>query len=71
MLDRYPDLEALLELPIVGEGEPPPVDADVIRQQAHNASSGTGYDDWGATHGIAQRPLELAKISDDYTGQES
>jgi uncharacterized Zn finger protein len=71
MLDRYPDLEALLELPIVGEGEPPPVDADVIRRQARNAFSGIGYDDWGATYGIAQQLRELVEIGDDYAERES
>ncbi len=71
MLDRYPDLETLLELPIVGEGEPPPVDADVIRRQARNAFSGIGYDDWGATYGIARQLLELVEIGDDYAGRES
>ena len=71
MLDRYPDLETLLELPIVGEGEPPPVDADVIRRQVGNAFSGIGYDDWGATYGIAQQLLELVEIGDDYAERES
>ncbi len=70
MLDRYPDLETLLELPIVGEGEPPPVDADVIRRQARNAFSGIGYDDRGATYGIAQQLLELVEIGDDYAERE-
>jgi len=70
MLDRYPDLETLLELPIVGEGEPPPVDADVIRRQADNAFSGIGYNDWGATYGIAQQLLELVEIGDDYAERE-
>ncbi len=70
MLDRYPDLETLLELPIVSEGEPPPVDADVIRRQAGNAFAGIGYDDWGATYGIAQQLLELVEIGDDYAGRE-
>jgi len=70
MLDRYPDLETLLELPIVGEGEPPPVDADVIRRQASSAFHGIGYDDWGATYGIAQQLLELVEIGDDYAERE-
>jgi len=67
MLDRYPELETLLELPIVGEtSEPPPVDAEAIRRQAHSAFAGIGYDDWGATYGIAQQLLELVEIGDDY-----
>ena len=71
MLDRYPDSEALLKPPIVGQGEPPPVDADVIRRQARNAFSGIGYGDWGATYGIAQQLQELVEIGDDYAGRES
>jgi hypothetical protein len=72
MVARYPDLETLLELPVVGEtGAPPPVDADVIRRQARSAFQGLGYDDWGATYGIAQQLLELVEIGDDYAGRES
>ena len=72
MLDRYPDLETLLELPIVGETkEPPPVDAEVIRRQTRSAFAGIGYDDWGATYDIAQQLLELVEIGDDYAGRES
>jgi len=71
MLDRYPDLETLLELPIVGEGEPPPVNTDVISRQARSAFAGIGYDDWGAAYGIAQQLLELVEIGDDYAGRKS
>lgn len=71
MLDRYPDLETLLELPIVGKGEPPPVNADVISRQARSAFAGIGYDDWGATYGIAQQLLELVKIGDNYAERKS
>ena len=71
MVARYPDLETLLELPIVGEAEaPPPVDAGVIRRQASSAFYGVGYDKWGATYGIAQRLLELVEIGDDYAERE-
>jgi tetratricopeptide (TPR) repeat protein len=72
MVTRYPDLEALLELPVVGEtGTPPPVDAEVIRRQASTAFQGLGYDDWGAAYGIAGQLLELVEIGDDYAGQGS
>lgn len=67
MIARYPDLETLLELPIVGEaGEDRPLAPDVIRRQASNAFYGVGYDEWGAVHGIAQQLLELVTIGDDY-----
>jgi uncharacterized Zn finger protein len=72
MVARYPDLETLLELPIVGEAEAPqPVDAEVIRRQASNVFYGIGYDDWGAVYGIAQQLYELVEIGDDYAGQGS
>ena len=72
MVARYPDLETLLELPVVGEtGAPPPVDAEVIRRQARSAFQGLGYDDWGAAYGVAGQLLELVDIGDDYAGRES
>ena len=71
MLNRYPDLETLLELPIVSQAEGlPPLDADVIRRQASSAFFGIGYDDWGATFGIAEQLLELTDIGDDYAERE-
>lgn len=47
MLDRYPDLEQVLELSIVAAAEDaPPVDADFIGRQAGNAFGGAGYGEW-------------------------
>jgi len=67
MLDRYPDLEPLLDLPIVGDAkEAPPANAEAIRRQAQGAFAGFDYDDWGAIHSIVQRLLELVDIGDDY-----
>jgi uncharacterized Zn finger protein len=67
MLDRYPDLEQVLELPVVTAAEDaPPVDTDFIRRQAGNAFGGAGYDDWAAAYDVAQRLLELVGIGDDY-----
>lgn len=72
MVARYPNLETLLELPIVGEtGAPPPVDADAIRRQTRSAFQGLGYDDWGAAFGIAGQLLELVEIGDDYARRRS
>lgn len=72
MVARYPDLETLLELPVVGEAEAPrPVDAEVIRRQASNVFYGIGYDDWGAVYGMAQQLHELVEIGDDYAGRGS
>ena len=67
MIARYPDLESLLELPIVGEaGADRPLDPDVIRRQASNAFYGVGYDEWDAVYGIAQQLMELVTIGDDH-----
>ncbi len=66
MLDSCPDLETLLELPIVGQTEEPPVDAEVIQRQARSAFAGVGYDEWGTVYGIAQHLLTLVEIGDDY-----
>jgi uncharacterized Zn finger protein len=67
MITRYPDLESLLDLPIVGEAVADcPLDPDVIRRQASNAFHGARYDDWGAVFDIAQQLIELVSIGDDY-----
>jgi uncharacterized Zn finger protein len=67
MIARYPDLESLLDLPIVGEaGADRPLDPDVIRRQASSAFHGVGYDEWGAVYGIAQQLMELVSLGDDY-----
>jgi len=66
MLARDPDLEMLLELPIVGEGRPRPVDPEVIRRQAGHIFQGLGYDEWGATYGVAQQLDELVALGRTY-----
>jgi uncharacterized Zn finger protein len=67
MIARCPDLESLLELPIVSEaGADRPLDPDVIRRQASSAFCGVGYDDWGAVYNIARQLLDLVGLGDDY-----
>jgi hypothetical protein len=67
MVARYPDLESLLELPVVGEsGAVRPLDADVIRRQVNNLFHTLGYDEWGAAFAIRERLLELMDLGDDY-----
>jgi uncharacterized Zn finger protein len=67
MIARYPDLESLLELPIVGEaGADRPLNPDVIRRQASSAFYGVGYDEWGAVYDIARQLLDLVSLGDDY-----
>lgn len=67
MIARYPELESLLELPIVGDaGADRPLDPDVIRRQASSAFYGVGYDEWGAVYDIARQLLDLVGLGDDY-----
>jgi uncharacterized Zn finger protein len=68
MLNRYPDLESLLEIPlVVAGGELAPVDAETIRVQVSSAFWG---DEWGPSEFIPQELEELVKLGDAYAGQE-
>jgi uncharacterized Zn finger protein len=70
MVARFPDLETMLELPVVGAAEvEQPLDPEVIRRQVNSAFYGIGPADWGAVYGIAQQLLELVDIGDDYAGR--
>jgi uncharacterized Zn finger protein len=74
MLNHYPDLERLLELPVVSEAETPqPVDAQVIRQQAHSALYTMQSDGWGEVYydDIATKLAELVEVGDDYATRQS
>ena len=71
MMARYPDLESLLELPVVGEaGAERPLDPQAIRRQASDAFYGAGSDEWGGVYSVAQRLLELVDVGDDYAERE-
>ena len=54
MLERDPDLEDLLELPVIGEGQPQPVDPEVIRRQAGRGFESVAYDRDGLL-GVSRR----------------
>jgi len=70
MVARYPDLEMLLELPVVGDaGATPPLDPEVIRRQVNSVLHSFEYDGWATTRDIAQQLQELVDIGDDYAGQ--
>jgi uncharacterized Zn finger protein len=70
MIQRYPDLETLLELPTIGgAGAEKPLDPEVIRRQVSNAFYGAGYE-WGAVVSIAQDLQELVDLADDYAQRE-
>lgn len=67
MLTRHPDLESLLELPIVGEaGADRPLDPEVVRRQASNAFHGIEYDTWPGCYAVSQQLLGLVGIADAY-----
>ncbi len=66
MIARDPDLETLLELSVVAENHPRPVDPKVIRRQAGRIFRGLGYDEWGATYGVAQQLDELVALGHTY-----
>jgi hypothetical protein len=68
MVERYPDLEMLVELPTAGSQAQ--VNAEAIRQQANAAFYGMGYDDWGAAYGIAQTLSSLVNLGDDYLARQ-
>jgi uncharacterized Zn finger protein len=72
MIARYPDLETLLELPVVGEiGEVPPVNAELIRRQAESAFYDIDPGDWNALHRAAQELDGLVDLGVDYAARES
>jgi hypothetical protein len=68
MVERYPDLEMLVELPRAGSQAR--VNAEAIRQQASAVFYGPGYDDWGAAYGMAQTLRSLVNMGDEYLAQE-
>ena len=71
MLARYPDLEALLELPTpAGAGGGPPLDPELIRRQVRNAFHGAAGE-WGAVYGLARELLQLVELGDAYAGQQN
>lgn len=71
MLARDPDLETLLELPMVSESDgAPPVDAALIRRQAESAFYGFDPGDWGAAGSAAQQLDGLVEIGGQYAARE-
>lgn len=64
MLEQEPDLESLLELPILGE-ESKPINIKVIRQQAQRAFRDVDYE-WGYTEEIKKDLNPLLKLAAGY-----
>jgi hypothetical protein len=64
MLEQEPDLESLLELPIIGE-ESAPINIKAIRQQAQRAFRDVDYE-WGYTEEIKRDLNPLLKLAAGY-----
>jgi hypothetical protein len=64
MLEQEPDLESLLDLPIIGE-EGKPINIKAIRQQAQRAFRGVDYE-WGYTEDIKRDLNPLLKLAASY-----
>ena len=64
MLEQEPDLESLLELPLV-EGNSQPINIKVIRQQANRAFQGTDFE-WGYAREIKRDLNPLLKLAAGY-----
>ena len=64
MLEQEPDLESLLDLPIIGE-ESKPINIKAIRQQAQRAFRDVDYE-WGYTEEIKRDLNPLLKLAAGY-----
>lgn len=64
MLEQEPDLESLLDLPIIGE-ESKPINIKAIRQQAQRAFRDVDYE-WGYTEEIKRDLNSLLKLAAGY-----
>ncbi len=64
MLEQEPDLESLLDLPVIGE-ESKPINIKVIRQQAQRAFRDVDYE-WGYTEEIKRDLNPLLKLAAGY-----
>jgi uncharacterized Zn finger protein len=69
MIARTPDLEDLLELQVIGPGQPALVNPESIRRQARRAFAGADHDNWGAASGIAGDLDAVVDMGDDYAAQ--
>ncbi|MBN1582631.1 MAG: hypothetical protein JXA89_18115 [Anaerolineae bacterium] len=69
MIERYPDLEMLVELPTASGQQP--VDTETVRKQANAAFHSIEYGDWGGVYGIVQALSALVDLGDDYAVQQN
>jgi uncharacterized Zn finger protein len=69
MVERYPDLEMLVELPVPGEAGSKPMDAESIRRQVRRVFSSIGYE-WGAASDVALDLGNVVDVGDGYVERE-
>ena len=69
MVERYPDLEMLVELPVPGEATSKPVDAESIRRQIQRVLSSAGYE-WSAASEVALDLGNVVDVGDGYVERE-
>jgi uncharacterized Zn finger protein len=66
MIDRYPDLELLLELPLPGDrAKGKPIELGVIQRQVRHAFAGAG-DEWGSANAAAHELNGVVDTGDQY-----
>ena len=69
MVERYPDLEMLVELPVPGEAASKPMDTESIRRQVRRVFSSAGYE-WGAAPDVALDLNNMVDVGDGYVERE-
>lgn len=71
MLERYPDLEMLLQLPVMAGGKVPvPVDPKVIERQVNQIFRHLDHQDYGSAYGFGQELIEIKNLGDQYTAAQ-
>jgi tetratricopeptide (TPR) repeat protein len=69
MLNRYPDLETLLEIPLLVDIEHlPPMDEETVKARVNRAFYGD--DEWGPGEVVPEELHELVVLGDAYAAQE-
>jgi len=69
MVERYPDLEMMIELPAPGEAGSKLIDAESIRRQVRHTFSCGGYE-WGAASEVAMDLDNVVKVGEAYAERQ-
>lgn len=64
MMARYPDLEALFDLPLPGKGAE--LNAELVKRQVHLAMSGYDRSQWRTTAAVAKQLEHLLNLATEY-----